>query len=241
MIDPADQDDAGAFLVRLLRLDPGAVVRIRPAGKRVELWAMLPFKVLVTRTLGHTSAPDVTVGAADLLSDLAANRSEPKRRDADWRWPVPSSRGRVIETIPAPEVARLAAAAARTMRTAAAEGVSGRAVGERVLRDALLDHVPIVVTGPEGERVDVPQRMVQAVARMGFLGRVTTPTTTTDQGIDTPGFVSDTPRSVTNSEDPTTITSGDNSVTVRLAMGWIGLDALHGSAWYRPISPLRLS
>jgi hypothetical protein len=25
MIDPADQADAGAFLVRLLRLDPGAV------------------------------------------------------------------------------------------------------------------------------------------------------------------------------------------------------------------------
>jgi hypothetical protein len=132
----------------------------------------------------------------------------------------------VVETIPAHEVAQIAAAAARTLRTAAVEGVAGRAGGERVLRDALLDHVPIVVTGDDGERVDVPQRLVQAVVRMGFLGRVT--------GHDMPG-------PVTNGEHPTTITSRDSAVTVRLAMGWIGLDALHGSGWYRPISPLLLS
>jgi hypothetical protein len=222
VIDAADRGDAEAFLVRLLRLDPASVVRLRPAGNRTELWARLPFGVLVVRPLGHTVSPDRTVSAADLLSA----REEPEPRDAQWRWPLPSSRGRVVETIPAHEVARVAAAAARTLRTAAVEGVSGRAVGERLLRDALLDHVPIVVTGDDGERVDVPQRLVQAVVRMGFLGRVT-------------GH--DMPQPVTNREHPTTITSRDNAVTVRLAMGWIGLDALHGSAWYRPISPLLLS
>jgi len=45
----------------------------------------------------------------------------------------------------------------------------GRAVGSRVLRDALLDHVPIVVETDEGERFHVPQRLVQAVTRMGFV------------------------------------------------------------------------
>lgn len=231
MIHPADQADAGAFLVRLLRLDPGAVVRLRPDLDRVELWAMLPFKVLVVRTLARTRAADITVAAADLLQ----GGTNLKRRDADWRWPLPSSRGEAVEAIPAHEVARLAAAASRTLRTASIEGVAGRAVGERVLRDALLDHVPIVVTGERAQRVEVPQRMVQAVVRMGFLGRVTGA-----PGADTPGSTGDTPGSVTNGEVPTTITTGDNAVTVRLAMGWIGLDALHGSAWYRPISPLRL-
>jgi hypothetical protein len=39
-----------------------------------------------------------------------------------------------------------------------------------VLRDALLDHVPVVVITDDGRRVEVPQRLVQAVVRMGFLG-----------------------------------------------------------------------
>ena len=55
------------------------------------------------------------------------------------------------------------------MRQVAASGVGGRPVGSRALRDALLDHVPIVVNA-EGLRIEVPQRLVQAVARMGFLG-----------------------------------------------------------------------
>jgi hypothetical protein len=39
-----------------------------------------------------------------------------------------------------------------------------------VLRDALLDHVALLVTAPDGDRVEVSQRLVQAVVRMGFLG-----------------------------------------------------------------------
>jgi hypothetical protein len=67
----------------------------------------------------------------------------------------------------------VALAAAGTVRTAAAAGIGGRAVGSRALRDALLDHVPIVVSA-EGHRIEVPQRLVQAVARMGFLGAEST-------------------------------------------------------------------
>jgi hypothetical protein len=66
-------------------------------------------------------------------------------------------------------VHRVAAAAAETARTALDEGVGGRAVGSRRVRDALLDHVPIVVETTDG-RVDVPQRLVQAVIRMNFVG-----------------------------------------------------------------------
>jgi hypothetical protein len=38
------------------------------------------------------------------------------------------------------------------------------------LRDALLDHVPVVVTTAAGERVAVPQRLIQGLVRMGFVG-----------------------------------------------------------------------
>ena len=231
MIDAEDRADTGAFLVRLLRLDPAAVVRSRPRPSGGgELWAMLPFRVLVTRPLTAAPVGDITVSAAELLSDLGKT---PPRRDAAWRWPVPSSRGRPVERIPAHEIARIAAAASRTLRAAMLSRAAGElAVGERVVRDTLLDHVPIVVTGPEGERVEVPQRMVQAVVRMGFLGRVTN-THSDDEDTQIDAFV-------TERDAATTVTSGDNLVTVRLAMGWIGLDASYGSTWYRPISPLRL-
>jgi hypothetical protein len=121
-----------------------------------------------------------------------------------------------VESVPAIDVARVAEAAARTLREAAEKGVGGRRVGERVLRDALLDHVPIVVTDPDGARIDVPQRLVQAVARMGFLGAPV-------------------------AERADVVTFGDNLITVRLVTGWIGLGTSRGSAWYRPSSPLRLS
>lgn len=192
-----------SFLSRLVRLDPRALVRLRPDG----IWAMLPFNVLVHMPLPVPPAQDATYGAAEFIE----TGERASRRDAEWRWPLPSSAGRVVESIPVAEVVGLADAAARTLRTAATEGVGGRAVGERALRDALLDHVAITVSTDTGERIEIPQRMVQALVRMGLHGRVTGDTI------------------------------GDGQVTVRLAMGWIGLETRYGSTWYRPISPLRLS
>lgn len=278
MIAPAARPDAGAFLVRLLRLDPHAVVRLRPGRPTdggTELWAMLPFGVLATRRLRTLIEADITLDAADLLAALdpeVSTLDKVARRDADWRWPLPSSRGIAIESIPAAEIVRIAAAAARTLREAAEQGVAGRAVPERALRDALLDHVPIVVTrspagtgdpaaggtgdpaargtgsgsadagavgGPDAasgsgsgageETVRVPQRVVQAVVRMGFLGSVA--------GSERPP-AGDPGGPVERSES---VTFGDNFVTVRRAAGWIGVDASYGSVWYRPTSPLRLS
>jgi hypothetical protein len=170
VIGEAGRADAGAFLARLVRLDPAAVVRLRPTAAGAEMWAMLPFGVLVVRTLAVTVDGDATVDASALLGGLGAGAA-PRRRDEAWRWPLPPSRGRVVETIPAAELARVAEAASSTLRAAVGEGVGGRPVGERAVRDALLDHVPIVVTTEAGDRVEVPQRLVQAVVRMGFLGR----------------------------------------------------------------------
>jgi hypothetical protein len=211
VIAEAGRADAEAYLSRLIRLDPAAVVRLRPAGTATEMWAMLPFGALVVRTLGVGVAGDVTVGAASLLSSVRSGAAAgPARRDEAWRWPLPPSRGRVVETIPVAELARVARAASTTLRTAVSGGVGGRPVGERAVRDALLDHVPIVVTSEDGDRVEVSQRLVQAIARMGFLGR-------------------------------SDMTLGEDAVAVRVASAWVGLAAPYGSSWYRPISPLRMS
>jgi hypothetical protein len=177
-----ETQDVGAFLARLVRLDANALVRLRQvADDRMALWARLPWGVLVGRTVAGSGPADATVSAADLLAELGrggagagpeehGDTELPGRRDQEWRWPLPPRGAQVVESLPAMELRRIAAAAAGALREASTQGVGGRPIGERALRDALLDHVAIVVT-TGGSRVEVPQRLVQAVARMGFLGR----------------------------------------------------------------------
>ncbi|MFE9691273.1 hypothetical protein [Micromonospora sp. NPDC005806] len=167
--------DAGAFLARLVRLDPAILVRLRPVpgAGRTALWARLPWGVLVVRTVAGAAPGDVTVAAAELLAELAAGGAAlPGRRDHGWRWALPPAASRAVEALPADDVRRIAAAAAGTLRAAATHGVGGRAVGQRALRDALLDHVAVVVTPDDAPDapVEVPQRLVQGLVRMGFLG-----------------------------------------------------------------------
>jgi hypothetical protein len=209
--------DAGAFLARLVRLDPRALVRLRSSGSRTALWARLPWNVLVTRevagtspvsdaTVAGASVSDATVSAAELLSALATAGTElPTRRDAQWRWPLPPAGGQVVETIAAAELSRLASAAAGTLREVTAGGLAGRAVGQRAVRDALLDHVALVVTSAGGEPVEVPQRLVQAVTRMGFLG-------------------------------PAGVDSADARVCV--SGRWVGISAPYGVAWLQTVKDL---
>lgn len=161
-------NDAGPFLARLIRLDPGALVRLRASGSRTALWARLPWDVLVTREVDGRGPDDATVSAAELLAILAQDGDRlPERRDAQWRWPLPPPAAETVESVASAEISKLAAAAAGTLREVTTGGLAGRAVGQRVVRDALLDHVALVVTpGP----VEVPQRLIQAVSRMGFLG-----------------------------------------------------------------------
>lgn len=164
-IAPASVPDAGAFLSRVVRLDPGALVRLRPAPAGVALWAWLPFDVLVTRVVTGAVATDTTVRSADLLAALPGGPL-PARYDMAWRGALPPPPGPTLEQVPAAELHRIAAAAAGTLRASA-----GRGVGERRLRDAILDHVAITLTGSEpAAEVRVPTRIVTALVRMGFLG-----------------------------------------------------------------------
>jgi hypothetical protein len=162
--------DARVFLGRLTHLDAAALVRLRPAGTgRTALWGRLPWGVLVTREVGAAApAADVTVAAAALLR--AGDGGLPERRDAGWRWPLPPDPGTVVEEVPAARLREVGAAAAVTLREVARDGLAGRPVGSRMLREALLDHVPVVVQAPGAGRVEVPQRLVQGVLRMGFVG-----------------------------------------------------------------------
>jgi hypothetical protein len=162
-----DPDDVGPFLARLVRLDPGALVRLRPAAPgAVALWGRVPWGVLVTRTVPGpdlTDLTDTTVGATALLTSLTHSDGEPlPARDREWRWGLPPGPGRTVETLPAAHLRRLGAAAAETLRAA-----RGR-TGERMLRDALLDHVPIVVTADD-LKIHIRQGLVQALLRMAFV------------------------------------------------------------------------
>ncbi len=164
-MDGLTADAAGWFLARLLRLDPGAVVRLRPGGpESVALWGRLPWGVLATRTVAGRIPGDVTVGAAALLTALTeGHRNDPPRRDRDWRWALPPNDGAAVEVLPMATVQRLGLAAAEALRAG-----RGR-VGDRVLRDTLLDHVSIVITTVDGD-LPVRQGLVQALLRMGFMG-----------------------------------------------------------------------
>jgi hypothetical protein len=156
---------AGPFLARLIRLDPAAVVRLRPAGPgTVALWGRVPWGVLVTCQAPASSIVDITVAAEALLRGLThGDHTLPPARDQDWRWALPPGPGEAVEVLPAPSVRRLGAAAAETVRT-----TRGR-VGDRVLRDALLAHVSITVAAADRE-IPVRQALVQALLRMGFMG-----------------------------------------------------------------------
>ena len=99
MIATADRPGLAQFVARLLRLDPAAVVRLRPEpdGQGCA-WAMLPFRVLVGRRLSQPSPADVTVRAADLSAALTSGGANGLARwDEAWRWPLPSSPGRAVE------------------------------------------------------------------------------------------------------------------------------------------------
>jgi hypothetical protein len=235
--------DAGAFLARLTRLDPGALVRLRASGERTALWGHLPWDVLVTREVAGAGPPgsavsgagtaasgagpagaagsgvgpagsglsgagpvDATVSAAELLAVLSMGGDAlPTLRDHLWRWPLPPPRPKWVETVSTAELSRLAMAAAGTLREVTAAGLSGRAVGQRAVRDALLDHVAMVVTPADGGRVEVSQRLIQAVFRMGFLG-------------------------------PADVDGPDTRVYV--AGRWVGLSAPYGVSWRQSVKKL---
>lgn len=235
-----DDKRTGRFLTRLVRFDPGALVRLRPAGEgRVALWGALPWGVLVTRTVAGFSAADRTVAAADLLAGV----TKPAPRDAEWRWPLPPAAAGSVEVIPAAVVRDVARAAAHTLKTAMESGVDGRQVGSRRLRDALLDHVAITVTvdrpglAQHGRVVEIPLRVVQGVTRMGLLepdvgDPAARDTDVTASARNAPGSGP----APSPSPSPRAPEASD-VVEVLVAGAWTGLAAAQGTVWYRPAGP----
>lgn len=205
--------DVEAFLGRLVRLDPVALVRVRRVADRSTLWGRVPWNVLVSRTVAGSfgADADLVVRARDWLEagGSAATVTGLARCDAQWRLALPPDERAVIEAIPAAELRSIAAAAADTLRAAEAGGVGGRAVGARAVREALLDHVAIVASAGE-RRVEIPQRLVQAVVRMDFAAGA---------GAHAPGGL----------------------VRVVRAGPWIGLAAAYGTAWWRETSGLGIA
>jgi hypothetical protein len=161
----SDRADATAFLARVLRLDQGALVRLRGGGGAVGLWAWLPLEVLVTRAVHGSGPVDVTVEAKALFELLARDGgiALPPGRDVDWPGALPAPGVRELDEIPAEVVTTLLAAGERTFREASA-GADPRAVG-----DALLDHEVLTVSAGELTAA-IPLRLLLALARMGFLG-----------------------------------------------------------------------
>ena len=103
--DPAQRRDLALFADRLVRLDPGAVVRLRVRSDGlVAAWARTPFDVLACRVVGADLSPaDVTCGAREL------SRGEPgPPMDFAWRGVLPPDGGFVhIDDVPASVVMSL--------------------------------------------------------------------------------------------------------------------------------------
>ncbi|GAB3650547.1 hypothetical protein [Glycomyces tarimensis] len=148
-----DRDDA-AFTSRVARLDADALVRVLDG----RLWATLPIGVLAVRDLAGALQNGVY-----RAGDLGAGRAEP-RPEADWRGRLPQGRWEPIETVPAAEIAALDRQAADALRQRRGQGI-----GDRRLRDALLDHVALRIEH-DGAEHPVEFRLVVALMRMGFLG-----------------------------------------------------------------------
>lgn len=147
-------DRLSLFADRLCRFDPAAPIRLKDGWA----WGRLPWDVLV-RIEAQTSG--------DHVIDA---RSRERRPDADWRVALPPATFRTVEVVPAEVIGKAADAAARTLREVSSGGLAGRAVGQRVVRDALLDHV--VITGrsdEDGLEFSVSQRLVQGIVRMRLL------------------------------------------------------------------------
>ena len=177
---PSVGADAGAFLARLVRLDPAALVRLRPAPGpgRTALWALLPCGVLVTRTVAGTGAGRRhRVGAADLLAGWPAAAALPRARDAAVALAAAARRGRARSSgSRRPSCAgsprrrrgtlRDAATAGRRRPGGRAAGAARRAAGPRRARGhADADGEPVEVSaaarpggGPDGLPRRRPER-----------------------------------------------------------------------------------
>lgn len=160
---------------RAVALDADALVRVRASAATVSVYATLPFKVLVSRTValdlkGVTG--DVTVAGGELIAWFEQDASEPTRRDADWRGALPPQSGwRRLDRVPDEVIRPLIRSGALALKEAAArEGVPG-AEPRAEVSDALLDSVVLTVSDDDGNSAAIMLRTVSSLVRMGFVPR----------------------------------------------------------------------
>lgn len=179
-------DELVPVVRRAVALDPDALVRLRAERGTLTLFAALPFRVLVSRTVQvHDDAlerVDATLRGADLLAwHDEAGAPEPVRRDADWRGTLPPVGGwSRLDRVPDSVVRELVRSGALALKDAAArEGVPG-AQPRAEVADALLDAVVLTVTDDSGRAAGtagaagtarVTLRTISALVRMGFVAR----------------------------------------------------------------------
>jgi hypothetical protein len=162
--DPAERNDLGAFVARVVRLEQTATVRLQAGGGTVTAWASTPFDVLATRAVhGSLEPADTTVPAAELLTALTVVRGEAVDPGTGGRWAgeLPPDEGWApVDTVPAEELQRLSERGLALAREHA---------GPHGPPAALLDQTVLTVTGEGRPPVKVPLRCLFALSGMGFL------------------------------------------------------------------------
>ncbi|MFE5286974.1 hypothetical protein ACFRAQ_18595 [Nocardia sp. NPDC056611] len=211
--DPAERENLATFLIHAVRLDPAAVIRLRRRGDRfVSAWAATGFEALAVRTVvAELGMDDVTVGAETVLAGLHGPGASAAfglgfAMDSAWHGALPPENGFVhVEDVPARMLVELAERGAE---------VAQEHGGKHGPPAALLDQTVLTVSNA-GERVEVPMRVVFALAAMDFIPHG--------------GEKTDSRR-----------ISVDEIVRVRAARTWLRLDARYGSVARRrgPALPL---
>jgi len=163
--DADERGDLGAFVARVVRLDPAAVARLRAGAGTVTAWASTPFDVLATRTVhGHVDPSDVTVSANALLTALAVEKAATVDPGVGGLWPgdlPPDTGWSPVDVVPAAEIDAL------TERGLAVARENAGPLGPPT---SLLDQNVLTVSAPAGPTVKVPLRCLFALSGMGFVG-----------------------------------------------------------------------
>ena len=163
--DADERGDLGAFVARVVRLDPAAAARLRAGPGTVTAWASTPFDVLATRTVhGHVDPSDVTVSANALLTALAVEKAATVDPGVGGLWPgdlPPDTGWSPVDVVPAAEIDAL------TERGLAVARESAGPLGPPT---SLLDQNVLTVSAPAGPTVKVPLRCLFALSGMGFVG-----------------------------------------------------------------------
>ena len=163
--DADERGDLGAFVARVVRLDPAAAARLRAGAGTVTAWASTPFDVLATRTVhGHVDPSDVTVSANALLTALAVEKAATVDPGVGGLWPgdlPPDTGWSLVDVVPAAEIDAL---------TERGLTVARENAGPLGPPTSLLDQNVLTVSAPAGPTVKVPLRCLFALSGMGFVG-----------------------------------------------------------------------